>query len=81
MGRPWGCGTFTDSCKGIFKVSGAIRRSPGKYSTGAISNITNEYVHKSVIERMESSEAKYTPPDIRELEAAELGELERQLSW
>jgi len=76
MGNPWGCGKFTNTYKGIFKVSGAIPRSPGCYSLGGV---TNEYIHKSVIERMNS--IQYAPPDISKLSEDEFGELEKRLSW
>lgn len=78
MERPWGCGTFTDSYRGIYKISGAIPRTPGKYSVGGP---THEYVHKSAIERMKTAGVNYRPPDVSGLKEAGFGEVEEKLSW
>lgn len=56
-----------------------FRRTPGKYSTGALS--TNEYFHKSVVERMKNEGTGYVPPDISALAEDEFGDTERMLSW
>jgi hypothetical protein len=78
MGRPWGCGTFKDSYAGIYKLSGAIPRTPGKYSVGGP---THEYVHKSVIQRMNTADIQYRTSDIGGLKEDEFGEVEKNLSW
>ena len=78
MERSWGCATWEESYKGIFKVSGAIRRTPGKYFSD---DATHEYIHKSVIQRINSADIKYAPPDISGLKEDEFGDIERKLSW
>lgn len=80
LGRPWSSGTWEESYRGIFKLAGQRRRTPGRYNFPE-GYVTNEYVHRSVFERMQNPETKYMPPDVSRLKEDEFGEVEKNLSW
>jgi hypothetical protein len=80
MAKPWGCATFEDSYTGIYRISGAIPRRPGEYSQ-ATDGSTQEYVHRSVLMRMNNKDLKYMPPDVSLLKEDEFGEIESRLRW
>ena len=83
MKTPWGTEAWTDPYKGIWRFSGYKLRTPGKYVTSKDPKDvrTNEFVHKSVLTRINDLGAKYSHPSIAGLNEDEFGALEQQLSW
>lgn len=84
MDTPWGDAVWDDPDTGIWKLSGTKIRTPGKYLAAAeiAAGIkTNEYIHKSVVVRMETLGQKWTHPDLGDLEEDKFGEVEKTLSW
>lgn len=80
MAKPWGCADFEESYTGIYHISGSIPRRPGQYSKDA-GGTTQEYVHRSVLVRINNKDLKYMPPDVSLLKEDEFGEIESRLKW
>ena len=82
MAAPWGCAPWQNSYKGIFRFSGAVVRKPGTYSTYfPEGHTTNEYIHRSVYERINNKDANYNPSDLSHLSEDKFGEIEEKLRW
>jgi len=82
LGQPWACAPWENSYKGIYHFSGAAKRKPGLYGKYfPEGNVTNEFIHRSVYERMNNKEANYNPPDLSHLKEDEFGDVEEKLRW
>jgi uncharacterized protein (DUF2235 family) len=78
----WGDEIWKDSNVGIWKMSGTKARTPNKYLTkDDVGSITNEFIHKSVVTRVQSLGTKFEHPDLGGLEEDKFGEVEKILSW
>lgn len=77
---PWGNGPWLESFAGAFKIWGWKKRTPGKYIPETDGR-TYEYIHKSVVERMNGQGKKFVTPDLKELTVDEFGDVEMKFSW
>jgi Uncharacterized alpha/beta hydrolase domain (DUF2235) len=80
MNTPWGTEAWTDPYKGVYKFGGYLPRTPGKYAVNT-GERTHEYIHKSVLTRIEALGNEYAHPDISELQETEFGAVEEKLRW
>ena len=80
---PWATEAWVDRFSGIWRLSGRKYRTPGKYVTAQDPKDvrTNEFVHKSVLRRIEIEGRKYWHPDITGLQEDHFGATEQKLSW
>ena len=80
MYLPWATEPWKPTYTGIYHVMGKKPRTPGKYPVNP-GEKTNEFVHKSVLRRIELEGSSFDHPDISHLEEDKFGALEQQLSW
>jgi hypothetical protein len=85
MDTPWSTEAWVDpyTSKWFWRFSGYKLRTPGKYVTAQDPKDvrTNEFVHRSVLRRIELQGKKYWHPDISALKEDQFGDVEQDLSW
>jgi len=80
MHLPWGTEPWKDTYTGIYHLMGNVPRTPGKYPVDS-GERTEEFVHKSVLQRIKLEGDNYKHPDVSALKEDEFRDLEQKLSW
>ena len=84
MKPAWGTEPFPESFRGIYLVAGSKPRTPNKYLSDEEAKEgqkTNEYIHKSVTERLEKLGNEWAHPELQNLPEDTFGEIEKKLLW